>query len=657
MKENLPILSITMLASNRPDTLERCLASLDTIRAQIPSELIIVDTSDNPKVHALVEAYADKSERFVWCDDFAQARNRGVRLAQGEWLMFIDDDEWFAEPEELIRFFQSGEYQKYGYVHHRLRNFVEPQLRLYSDSWVMRLVKRQPNTQFHGRIHEYLSPTEGEERYLDALSYHSGYIYKTEEERKAHFQRNASLLKKVEQEEPDRLRWKVQMIQEYMTISAWEELAEYIEKTMDYLSQKKRTFNVDDYASIYVAHEIALNASGKYGRVAEVYQKALPIVKGRTIAAAYLELGMAEACWGLASYTEAGEHACCYVNGLELYRQSSDLYDREISSLLLSDVFDNMRITKAYSMILGSRLKAGEDEALYELYPKLMWDKPDMNGYCDVEVDILECLLRRKDKKMLVRVLMEALSTRYIRPRMMRAIFAYQESDPESFRMLTDLLQEIELSDLNRAYAKFFLAGDMGDEEDVQKCAEELFPLLPNMFVLPEEVDQILGRYQIRKTQLYQKLDFAVWKEKLEIQLEYLGMDQVDEIQKQLAESILAEDIRYYYFMMIYTEQKALLAEEEQLNFDELTDWLAAFSKYCCLCYETFYANELAQCEVEQWPAKYQAAKWLEVFLEEVGNDMKAALGCLGKVIVAYPRIAEVMKYYLKRIEVEILNG
>ena len=62
MENQKPILSISMLASDRMDTLPRCLESLTAIREAIPSELIIVDTSKNPAVHDLIVKYADKIE-------------------------------------------------------------------------------------------------------------------------------------------------------------------------------------------------------------------------------------------------------------------------------------------------------------------------------------------------------------------------------------------------------------------------------------------------------------------------------------------------------------------------------------------------------------------------------------------------------------------
>jgi len=51
MSDKNVILSISLLTSNRLETIPRCLDSLKPILEAIPSELIIVDTSNNPEVY------------------------------------------------------------------------------------------------------------------------------------------------------------------------------------------------------------------------------------------------------------------------------------------------------------------------------------------------------------------------------------------------------------------------------------------------------------------------------------------------------------------------------------------------------------------------------------------------------------------------------
>ena len=98
-------LSISLLASGRAASLERCLDSLRPLMMQVPSELIVVFTGTDERVREIAERYTDQVIPFTWCNDFSAARNAGLKAARGEWFMYIDDDEWFEDVSEIIQFY------------------------------------------------------------------------------------------------------------------------------------------------------------------------------------------------------------------------------------------------------------------------------------------------------------------------------------------------------------------------------------------------------------------------------------------------------------------------------------------------------------------------------------------------------------------------
>jgi len=529
MAKQKPILSITMLASDRMDTLQRCLEALMPIRQAIPSELIVVDTSKNPAVHELIKKYADKVGVFEWCNDFSKARNACLELAEGEWFMYVDDDEWFAEPEELIRFFQSGEYKEYGAACHRQKHFLDPEYKTFTYGWETRLSKMWPDTAFHSRIHEYIAPRKGRTKKLLATNYHSGYIFASEESKKAKFARNIVLLEEMEKEEPDVLRWKVQIMQEYAAIQDWEHMIAYGNKTLDYLWSHSGKVERYFFAVLHIMQSLALNALGRYEEVKLLYQKAWDVVKDTIAAKAYMESCMAVSYWKLGEYEQALEHAENYLSIYELYLRDPDCAEMESTIVILSDAFSDGEIDKVYTIVMGAQLKR----------------KDRQNSYSG-----------KKEK----------------------------------------------LSDW------------------------------------------------------YLLLDMNEWRSFLNARLEELEMEQVEMLQDELKDSALENDVHYFYFMMIYAEQRLLIAENENLSFDDMTDLLGVFSDYTCRFFETLYLEQVQAVDVEQWPKKYQAAKWLQVYFAEVGENLASAMGCLAKVIAAYPRLADSMKYYLERIQIEILE-
>jgi GT2 family glycosyltransferase len=92
--------SFVLSAKNRPDALERCVGS---IRAQGigGSEVIVVDDGSAPPLTNLgQDVLLVRNESSA---GMCAARNRGVRLARGQYVVVIDDDAEFATPGEMRR--------------------------------------------------------------------------------------------------------------------------------------------------------------------------------------------------------------------------------------------------------------------------------------------------------------------------------------------------------------------------------------------------------------------------------------------------------------------------------------------------------------------------------------------------------------------------
>lgn len=214
-----------MLISGR-DEMEKCLNSLLYFKNAFPTEIILVDTGCNAEQRALAEKYADKIIDFIWCNDFAAARNAGLKEACGEWFMYLDDDEWFENPQEIIRFFITAEYKKYNSASYVVRNYMNMEGTLYTDSYPSRMVKLNSKIHFTGRVHEYLTPFEEPRKEFNDYVHHYGYVYQTEQEHIKHAWRNIKLLLEVKKENPGQPRWIFQLAQEYFSVHNYEKVVE-----------------------------------------------------------------------------------------------------------------------------------------------------------------------------------------------------------------------------------------------------------------------------------------------------------------------------------------------------------------------------------------------------------------------------------------------
>ncbi len=233
MKSNQKIqLTISLLVSNSINTIKKCMESLVPILEAIPSELIVVDTGGTDGAIDIAKKYADIVVPFIWCNDFAKARNAGLERARGEWFLYLDDDEWFDDISEIITFFKSKEYLKYNSASYPVRNYRDKKGKTWTESRCYRMVKITKNTKFISPIHEILMPTPKPDKFFDCFAHHYGYVYETEEERINHCNRNISLLEEVLKKNDKDQRLRMQLAQEYAVLKDFKKSIEISEDSV-----------------------------------------------------------------------------------------------------------------------------------------------------------------------------------------------------------------------------------------------------------------------------------------------------------------------------------------------------------------------------------------------------------------------------------------
>lgn len=266
-------LTISILASNRKDTLPKTLASIKPILDNVSSELIVVDTGCDEELLGLIRQYTDNIVRFQWVKDFSKARNAGLEKAQGEWFLYIDDDEWFEDVSEIIDFFNSEEKDKYGYGKYYQRNYHDMEGSSWSDFAAGRAFRLNEGTKFVDAIHERPINIDGPTKYFDVYAHHYGYVYKTEEEKRAHIERNMSLLKEQLKSQPDVARHYGHLIQEYCSTKEYDKIIETAKLGIEKADMSTMD-NRKNVPGLYAAVGWALLNQGKYNEVlheAEVY--------------------------------------------------------------------------------------------------------------------------------------------------------------------------------------------------------------------------------------------------------------------------------------------------------------------------------------------------------------------------------------------------
>ncbi|MGN0695581.1 MAG: glycosyltransferase [Oscillospiraceae bacterium] len=173
------VLSIGMIVKNEEKYLERCLSALVPILENVDCELIIADTGSTDNTVEIAKKFTDKVYFFEWINDFSAARNFTMEKSQGDWFMFIDADEILQDASDIIHFFRSGEYLKYGAATYVQRSYTDmAHMDKYADFRALRLTKRFDDVSFVNPIHEAITPLHKPVKFLNAIVDHFGYMFR-----------------------------------------------------------------------------------------------------------------------------------------------------------------------------------------------------------------------------------------------------------------------------------------------------------------------------------------------------------------------------------------------------------------------------------------------------------------------------------------------
>lgn len=94
---NYPLISLIIPCYNAVQTLEKCLDSV-ILQSYKNIEIIIVDDGSTDETSKVYEKYESKDKRIKILKQtnsgVAKARNKGVKVATGEYICFVDSDDW-----------------------------------------------------------------------------------------------------------------------------------------------------------------------------------------------------------------------------------------------------------------------------------------------------------------------------------------------------------------------------------------------------------------------------------------------------------------------------------------------------------------------------------------------------------------------------------
>lgn len=190
-------ISACYIVKNEQENIRR---SIESLKNQY-DELIVIDTGSEDGTVDVVRSLGGKVFVYPWQDDFSAARNFALQKAVGDWLVFLDADEYFtsATAENLQQVLELATPDADGLMVD-IVNFDVDTGEVQNHFYQARILRNQQGLHYEGIIHEMPSLQNGENLRFQCISsdllqiYHTGYRSKLSRKKA---ERNLQLLQKM----------------------------------------------------------------------------------------------------------------------------------------------------------------------------------------------------------------------------------------------------------------------------------------------------------------------------------------------------------------------------------------------------------------------------------------------------------------------------
>jgi tetratricopeptide (TPR) repeat protein len=143
--------TLCIIARNEEATIGMAIKSV----LALVDEMILIDTGSTDNTRIIAEGYGARVLDVSWEDDFSQARNAALAEATGDWILFLDADE-FLEPIRPVEF-QRLLHQP-GAAGFRMKLSSSREGEAHRSGTTVRLFRNDPTIRYTYPIHEQIEP-------------------------------------------------------------------------------------------------------------------------------------------------------------------------------------------------------------------------------------------------------------------------------------------------------------------------------------------------------------------------------------------------------------------------------------------------------------------------------------------------------------------
>ncbi len=255
-KKKSPIqLSQCMIVKNEEQNIRKALFWAK----DIAFEQIVVDTGSTDHTVEIAKEMGAKVFHFPWIDDFSAAKNFAIEQARGNWIAFLDADEYFSEQDAKRLMDVLKEVQEDSRIDVIRTKWIhlDDDNQIISVSCQDRIFRHEPGLRYRYRIHEELHSDVKKLGCYDAqeqmMILHTGYS-RENKGGAAKGMRNARLLLKDLEEHPEDLKRIMYLGDAYAIADEMEKALDCYRQVLQKYENRNCTLNKEE--------ELALLRSG-----------------------------------------------------------------------------------------------------------------------------------------------------------------------------------------------------------------------------------------------------------------------------------------------------------------------------------------------------------------------------------------------------------
>jgi len=248
-------LSQCMIVKNEEKHIERALGWAK----DIAYEQIVVDTGSTDRTVEIAESLGAKVFHFKWINDFSAAKNFAMNKAKGNWIAFLDADEYFPQEDakELMNILQKiqsdpSTAKQYDAVENTMVH-LDDKDNIIAVMTHLRILKNSPHLRYNGKIHETVKIRNKTYEATNLKIMHTGYsssVYDDANKR----ERNVELLRNEYKNNPGDPRMMIYLADSLKALASDESLNEAEELYIKALGFK----NISDKAVKQLAYDFLL---------------------------------------------------------------------------------------------------------------------------------------------------------------------------------------------------------------------------------------------------------------------------------------------------------------------------------------------------------------------------------------------------------------